>query len=105
MVQLCSEWLSSHLPHMACLLRVAPFQSYQTLGIYILISCLGDYKASRSMRSYAMGFGRICGGDFKVEWHWWNGIEEDQPGDNVDKGSEETGHQLRAPAIVLKDHD
>lgn len=57
------------------------------------------------MRSYAMGFGRICGGDFKVEWHWWNGIEENQPGDNVDKGPEETGHQLRAPAIVLKDHD
>lgn len=84
---------------MARLLRVAPLQSYQTLGIHISISCLGDSKVARSMRSFAMGFGRIRGGDFR-----WNGIEEDQPGDNVDKGLEETGDQLRALAIVLKDH-
>lgn len=90
---------------MACLLRVAPFQSYQTLGIHILISYIGDSKASRSMRSCALGFGRICGGDFKVKLHWWNGIEEDQSGDNVDKGLEKAGEQLKALTIVLKDHD
>lgn len=37
-------------------------------------------------------------------WHW-RFIEEEHPRGIVDEGVRETGHQLRAAAIILKDHD